>query len=53
VSSSIIDEAGRGELTCGEGRARFRWRDSAVTDSQLVAGARLVHALREDPSAYR
>lgn len=50
---AVITAAGPGELTCGGGRATFRWTQTHVSPAQLVAGARLVHALREDDHAYR
>lgn len=48
-----ITAVGRGELTCSGGRATFRWTQTHVSAAQLVAGARLVHSLREDEHAYR
>jgi uncharacterized membrane protein YqiK len=53
VARAVIAAAGRGELTCADGRATFRWTQTAVTSTELIAGARLVHALREDDHAYR
>jgi regulator of protease activity HflC (stomatin/prohibitin superfamily) len=53
VVPAVVNAAGRGELTCRGGRATFRWPLSHVTDAQLVAGARLVYAFRDDPAAYR
>jgi uncharacterized membrane protein YqiK len=50
---TVIAAAGRGELTCAHGRATFRWTQAVVTQAELVAGARLVHALRDDDHAYR
>jgi hypothetical protein len=53
VPRSVIAAVGRGELSCGGGRATMRWSQSHVSHEQLVAGARLVHSLREDEHAYR
>jgi uncharacterized membrane protein YqiK len=53
VPRTVIAAIGRGELTCGGGRATLRWLQTHVTADQLIAGARLVHALREDDHAYR
>ncbi len=50
---AVITAAGPGELTCSGGRATFRWTQTHVSPAQLVAGARLVHALRDDDHAYR
>lgn len=51
---AVIAAAGPGELTCSGGRAAFRWTQPHVSPAQLVAVARLVHALREDDDhAYR
>ena len=53
VPRTVIAAAGAGELSCRDGRATFRWTQIDVTEDQLIAGARLVHALREDDHAYR
>ncbi|HSK01987.1 MAG TPA: SPFH domain-containing protein [Kofleriaceae bacterium] len=53
ITASVVTAAGRGELAIGSGRATFRWADPEVDDDQIVAAARLVHALRGDPGAYR
>jgi SPFH domain / Band 7 family len=53
VAASIVTAAGRGELAIANGRATFRWIDPEVDEDQIVAAARLVHALRGDPGAYR
>jgi hypothetical protein len=53
ITASTVAAAGRGELAIANGRATFRWADAEVDDDQIVAAARLVHALRGDPGAYR
>ena len=53
ATASIVTAAGRGELAVAGGRATFRWIDPDVGEDQIVAAARLVHALRGDPGAYR
>lgn len=53
VTASTVAAAGRGELAVAGGRATFRWLDPEVEEDELVAAARLVHALRGDPGAYR
>lgn len=53
ITKSILTAAGTGALTCKDGRAVFRWTATHVTEAQLIAGARIVHALRDDDHAYR
>lgn len=53
ITRPLLDEVGRGELVCRGGRATLRWTTELPTPAQLVAGARLVYALRGDPHAYR
>jgi regulator of protease activity HflC (stomatin/prohibitin superfamily) len=53
MTASIVTAAGRGELTIADGRATFRGLDPDASEDQIVAAARLVHALRGDPGAYR
>jgi hypothetical protein len=53
VPRAVIGAIGRCELVCRDGRATLRWSQRHVTPEQLVAGARLVHALRQDDRAYR
>jgi uncharacterized membrane protein YqiK len=53
IAASVVTAAGRGELSVANGRATFRWLDPDVDDDRLIAAARLVHALRGDPGAYR
>lgn len=53
LTESIVAAAGRGELAVAGGRATFRWTAPDAGEGQIVAAARLVHALRGDPGAYR
>jgi hypothetical protein len=53
VPRAVIGAIGRCELVCRDGRATLRWGQQHVTPEQLVAGARLVHALRQGDRAYR
>jgi hypothetical protein len=53
VPRQVIDAIGRSELVCRDGRATLRWSQHHVTSEQLVAGARLVHAVRKDDRGYR
>jgi hypothetical protein len=53
VPRAVIAAAGRGELICESGRATFRWSQAVISRAELIAGAQLVHALREQDRAYR
>jgi regulator of protease activity HflC (stomatin/prohibitin superfamily) len=53
ATAAIVTAAGPGELAIGSGRAAFRFRALDPGEDQIVAAARLVHALRGDPGAYR
>jgi regulator of protease activity HflC (stomatin/prohibitin superfamily) len=53
VTRGLVEVVGRATLTIASGRATLRWRDREVTRTQLVAGARLVHAFRDGAQAYR
>jgi len=53
ATASLVAAAGRGELSVANGRATFRWLEPDVDDDRLIAAARLVHAMRGDPGAYR
>lgn len=53
VTAAVVTAAGRGELTITGDRATFRGLDPDASEDQIVAAARLVHALRGDPGAYR
>ncbi len=53
VPRHLLAAVGRGALSRDAGRATFRWTQLDVSADQLVAGARLVRALRDDPRAYR
>jgi uncharacterized membrane protein YqiK len=46
VSEGVVDAVGRCRLTCAAGRVTLRWDDTEITRPRLVAGARLVHAVR-------
>lgn len=50
VTSALLGAVGDADLACGAGRATLRWRSPDVSEAQLLAGARLVHAFRDDPS---
>jgi hypothetical protein len=52
-AGAMLVAIGAGELVCGDGRATLRWTGVHVEREQLLAGARLVHALRDDDRAYR
>jgi uncharacterized membrane protein YqiK len=53
ITRGLLEVIGAGQLACGDGRATFRWTGVHVDQEQLLAGARLVHAFREDDHAYR
>lgn len=53
ITRTLLDAVGSGELVCKDGRATFRWTGLDVDRGQLLAGARLVRAFREDDQAYR
>lgn len=53
VTRSLLAALGAGELVCRDGVAAFRWTSAPVTEPQLLAGARLVHAFRDAEQAFR
>ena len=53
VTRGLVDTVGHGRLTCAAGRATLRWDDGEIPRARLVAGARLVHALRVGDQAFR
>jgi hypothetical protein len=53
VTAATVTAAGRGELAVAGGRATFRRIEPGVDEDEIVASARLVHAFRGEPGAYR
>lgn len=53
VSRAVAAAVGRAELRCEAGRATLRWVGEVVDQARLIAGARVVRAMRDDARAYR
>jgi uncharacterized membrane protein YqiK len=53
LAPGVMDKVGSAQLECTNGHAVVTWNDPDVTAEQLVAGAKVVLALRTQPGGYR